>query len=276
MRAFFLRLFVAMLVLAGTVGPAAAQTIWTRPYEPTQVGVEVFAPQFENDDVAVASGAAYLTATYSLNDNLELVGELPAARYVADTDAGRVSESTLGNPYLGLGLSSASIPLLVELGARLPLASDNLAATTGSLTDVGRTDAFTPDETLLSLFLNYRFPLFGRQTSLRLRPGLTYAEFPRTNADGTDGTEQDLRFNYHAQLWREGDTVLLGLALTGRAVLTTPGTFGTNSIHHLNASAILDFETVQPGLVVGLSLDNVVRDTAPLFFGLTLSTSLVR
>ena len=256
------------ILWAALAGPAAAQTVWTRPYQNNQISVEAITPAFKDDAIAWTSGAAYLSGTFSLNENVELVGELPVARI----DSGGVTESVIGNPYVGVGLSGTRTPFLFELGARLPLLDDpGPAAGAGSFTDVARTRAFQPDETVLSALANWRFEI-DRATSLRVRAGGVYAAFPNV-VNGRQRTERDVRLTYNAQLWHEGNRTTLGLTFAGKGTLTAPGSYGQKSRHWFAGTVIGNFDVVRPGLLVGVSVDSEVRDVAALFFGLTLSTT---
>lgn len=268
-----MRALLALLFFCLMVWPAEAQTIWSRPYEPDQIAVEAMVPDLP-DEADFPSGAAYLTGTRSLSNTVEFVGELPVARYLPSPDVNSTPTTSLGNPYLGLGFSSTSIPFMLEVGARLPVASSSPALSIGNATDVGRTRAFSWKELSLSSLTNVRARV-GRQTSLRLRSGVSYASFSRLDETGTEETEQDWRLLYSAQLWREGDNLILGLGFTGRGVLTAPGTYRAKSRHHLVTSVMGNWNTVQPGFLIGLSLRDVSDDPSFLF-GLTLSLSYAR
>ena len=270
MRVLLLR-GAALLLLLGMAGPAHGQTLWTRPYEPNQVALEWVVPTFEDAQVDALTSAAFLTATHSLTNNVELVGELPVAYYSADTNAGARSTSALGNPYVGVGLSSTATPFLFELGVRLPAAPDNKAAGAGTVANVGRGTAFRHDAFTASGLLNWRFA-FGRRTSLRIRTGGDFSVYP----DSSDATVRDLRLRYSAQLWRQGNPVLVGLTSTGRVSFRHGDAFAANTRHSLAGSVMLDYDAVQPGLLVGIALDEDTRDVAAFFIGLTLSTSYRR
>ncbi len=262
---------LAFLLLFGFLfaSPVEAQTIWSRPYEPNQIAVEAIVPD-PPDDASVLSGATFFTGTLSLNDNVELSGELPVARYGAATND-VTSTTATGNPYVGLGLSSTRIPLLFRIGARFPTAPSNTATRLGQTADAGRTSAFKPDEFVLSGLLNGRFQI-GRHSTLRLRTGLGYASAPAPQQAGQSRT-QDWRLYYDAQVWREGERLVTGFSVTGRATLTSPQTTQNRAA----LSVMTNWRLVQPGLITGTSLNTLIEDGefAP-FVGLTLSVTYLR
>lgn len=253
-----------VVLLFGLAAPVAAgQTIWSRPYEPNQIAVEAIAPT----PLTEVSGAAFFTGTHSFTDHVELVAELPIARSAASG-----SSTALGNPYVGLGLSSTSAPVLVEVGLRLPVASSAPALHSGAAADVGRTRAFRSDEVSLSALFNGRLPT-GRSSTLRLRAGATYASFSPSDTTA-QRTEQDWRFQYSLQYWHEEEALVFGLSLTGQTLLTGPGDDTAKNRHYLVGSIMGNGNTVQPGLLGGLSLENL--GDATLLVGLTLSVSYGR
>jgi hypothetical protein len=262
-----MRLFVATAALLCLLSPPAqAQTLWSRPYEPNQIALEAIAP--DADDASLMSGATFLTATASLNENIELLTELPLARFQPSSGGG--SSTAVGNPFLGLGLSSTRLPLLLQVGARVPAAPANPATRIGNAADFGRTRAFNEDEFVLSGLANGRYEI-SRQSTLRLRSGLAYTSRPA--ADTPDSRDRDWSLHYDAQIWREGDLLITGLSFTGRSLLTSPGT----SEHHLSLSLMGNWNYVQPGLLAGTSLNDLVQDGrfSP-HAGLTLSISYGR
>ncbi len=264
-----MRFLFATLLLLSLLAPAVqAQTIWSRPYAPNQVAIETLVPDTPAD-AGPGSGATFVTGTVSLSDNVEFAGELPIAR--AGGENGVSSSTALGNPYLGLGLSSTTLPVLVEVGTRLPVASSQRAGRVGQGADMGRTAAFRRDEFSLSVLANGRFAL-GRYTSVRLRTGGSFASFPASTSP-SDSNETAWRLQYDAQLWREGDRLITGLSFTGRAVVSSP----RRTRHHVALSLMANWTRVQPGLVVGTSVNDLVQDGAfSPFAGLTLSVSYGR
>jgi len=263
-------MFCAMVFLSTVFSTeAVAQTQFTRPYLPSVVSVEVVRPAFEDETLSADTGALFVTGSYTLNENVEIVGELPVARAGGDEVE---TTTTIGNPLIGFAFSSTRLPLLVEVGGRLPVADDNLAAELGRTADYGRGSAFLHDERQLYLLGNTRFQ-FGRKTSIRVRGGLVYSVFQNV-VEGAQRTEKDLRLRYSAQAWREGDWLTLGFMFNGRGTTTAPGGYGGKSTHHVAGTAIIDIGKIAPGITVGLPLDGSARDVAPFILGLSIDVRL--
>lgn len=258
------RVSLVVVLLALTVVSARGQSLWPRPYQTNQVAVEWVVPTFDDGDVRPVTSAAFLNVSYALTRRVTVVGELPAAYYMATAGDSTITTSALGNPYIGVGLSPTSLPFLLELGVRVPIGPDNRAAFAGAVADVGRSNAFRHGERSASAFANWRWPLATR-TSLRLRGGAVLGQ----HADSTGQDQWDTRLRYGAQLWREGDPLLVGLTAGGRADLSASGAL----THQIAASVMLDLHPVQPGLLVGMWLDGEVQDVASFFFGITISSS---
>jgi len=258
MRTIPFLLLIGLLVL-----PTRGQTILSKPYEPNQLSVEAISPDAQ--DASILSGATFLTATVSVTSNISLSGELPLARFDATADGGP-SNTAMGNPYVGLGFNSTRLPILLELGARIPAAPSNAAARLGQFADIGRVPAFQPNEFSLSGLLNRRFSV-GRNSSVRLRSGLSYASSPNPN-----GRDRDWRMLYEAQLWREGNRLITGFSFAGRTPLTD-----RSSQHHAVLSIMGNWRPVQPGIMAGVALNDLFEDgTFSPFAGLTLSITPLR
>ncbi len=259
------RLLLLGILLGSLCAPVQAQTVWSRPYEPNQITIEALAPELPGEDPAFPSGATFLTATRSLNDNLELSVELPLARYAA----GGASATAVGNPYVGLGLSSTRRPLLLEVGLRIPVVPSNQALRAGQRADLGRTAAFRDEAVSVSGLLNTRLSL-GRHTTLRLRAGLTYGS---VSADSSAGRSGAWNLPYGAQLWRTGDALIAGLSVVGRPAITDAAD-GRGSAHHAVVSLMLNGARLQPGVLLGTGLDPLVQGGNVAWVGgLTLSVS---
>lgn len=255
-------LTIFLLGLSGT--DAAAQATWLRPYETNRVSLETVAPSLLTGRESGVAGGAFLSGTYLLTDRVEVAAEIPVAHSVGSD----VSASpTMGNPYVGVGLSGISTPVLLEIGARVPVVSSAPPLRTAATADVGRTQAFRPNEVSVSGLLSGRTRVGGVST-LRLQAGAAYGSFAAT--DTTDQrTEQDWRARYSLQYWYEGRPFVLGLGVGGETRISGSERFADKNRHYVVGSAIFDHPVAQPGLLVGLSLDEF-SDTA-LLIGVTLA-----
>lgn len=265
---FLIAVIIGLMVIP--VDGASGQTPFTRPYLPSVVSVEAVRPAYENDAVGATTGALFLSGSYTLNENTELVAELPLAHASGD---GVASSTAIGNPLIGLALSSTRIPLLVELGGRVPLADGSLAAELGQAADYGRGASFLENESQAYLLGNTRITL-GEKLSMRLRGGLAFGAFEEDNAAGTAVTQQDFRLRYAVQFWREGDWLIGGLSFTGRGTLTAPGPYDQKSRHHMALTFLLDTGKIAPGITLGVPLNGPDRDVAPFVFGASLEMRL--
>jgi hypothetical protein len=262
MRALVLASLLSLFSL-----PVQAQTLWSRPYEPNQLTVEAIVPDAATEG-DFPSGVTFVTGTASLSDNIELTAELPFARYRPSAE-GAGTTTALGNPFVGLGLSSTTVPFLFEVGARIPAAPSNEAARIGGAADVGRTPAFGPDEFSLSALVNGRLEV-NRFSTARFRTGFEFSSRPDPSAPDRI---QKWRLRYDVQLWREGERFITGFTFTGRTRLSRAGT----SQHHASFSIMPNWNVVQPGLLAGTSLDDLFGDGRWVpFVGLTLSVSYGR
>ena len=259
--------FLIAILLGTLCTPAAGQTVFSRPYEPNQIALEALVPEFPNDDPSFPTGATFLTATRSLSKQVELAVELPLARYAR----GNTSTSAVGNPYVGLGLSSTERPFLIELGVRIPAVPTNEAAPVGQRADAGRTAAFRDETVSFSGLLNGRFSL-GRYSSLRLRAGVTYTSI-KTD---TSGTTSHWEVPYSAQIWWDGDPLLTSLSIVGRPSFKDAPDNST-ALHRAVLSVMLNGKRVQPGLMLGTGLNPLFTDGEfVLIGGVTLSISYDR
>ena len=248
---------------------ASAQTIWTPIEHRLSVNVEALHPRFKLDQDAEASalsGAVFLTGTIPVAAHGMLVIELPFARSSIAVAGESSSNSSLGNPYVGLQVSAgtASRGFVGELGIRPPVVGDNdaEAGTTGVFTDLDRQEAFINNLTAFSGAANVYAR--GGHTMGRLRLGLTEQFL------GQDVVDYETILNYGALGSVDVDRLRVGAALTGRYLLTESGSFGDRSFHHAAASVSVLFDQLRPGLFVRVPFDEDIRDLVSSTFGITL------
>lgn len=256
---------VLTVFLIGLAGPEVlAQTIWSRPYETNQIALDAIAPSFLTGQTPGFSGGAFLSGTYLVTDRIEVAAELPVAYSIGEDT---ISSPMVGNPYVGVGLSGLSVPFLLEIGARLPVASLPSPVQAAATADAGRVPAFRPNEFSLSGLMSGRMKI-GKASTLRLRAGPAYGSFAATDTTN-QRTEKEWRAHYSLQYWHEGQPFVLGLGVVGETRLSGSERFTSKSRHHVVGSVIFDHSVAQPGLLFGLELDGV--SDAALLAGLTLA-----
>ena len=265
----------ALLFALATAQVGAAQSLWTKPYEPNQIGLELLQPALDtepNEELSFLTGAGAVWGSYLLNDRTTLTAAVPFAHYRAEIgNDNPVSQSTsvLGNPYVGLGFSSTRVPFLVELGTRLPVVSERNAATfAGRATDLDHSEIFSPHLFSTQLLLNPRWEL-SRTASVRLRGGPLVTIPTQDNSDTTE-----LFARYSAQSWVEGDRYIVGLGVTGRTLVTEGGGFDNRTTHQAGGTLIFNFPSVQPGVLLRVPINGPESDAVGLIVGVTLTASL--
>ena len=271
------RFLVAAAWLALALVPASrAQSLWSTPYVPNQITLEVLQPTLQSaptEDISLLTGASTLWGSYLLTDRTTVVVGMPVARYRSTLESEPstdVAETQIGNPYVGVGMSSTRVPLLVELGVRLPLAPDASATTrAGQATDLVHREAFTPNLFSAQIIANARWN-WTRRFGLRFRSGPLLTT-PTQDAPGT--TEVYAR--YGVQAWQEGDRIVAGVGLMGRALLSERGgSFGNRTTHQATGTLIWNLPSVQPGLLLRLPINDPSGTDVDVVVGLTLSVAL--
>jgi hypothetical protein len=132
---------VAILPLA-----AGGQSIWLPPQHGSSVTLEGMKPNYtKGDNVKFASSAWYLSGRYQATPSLAVAGELPISYF--GVDQGSLSETAVGNPYIGIVLDGDNSPVVAEGGIRLPVTDEDKfnAIVNGWCADVDRWTAFYPD-----------------------------------------------------------------------------------------------------------------------------------
>ena len=249
---------------------APGQSLWTKPYESDRVTLETLQPALEtaeDEDVDFVTSAHFLSGSFLFTPQSAVVVDVPFAHYSATVSGDGQTDSIIGNPYLGLEVSTQRRPLLLEAGVRLPVVSDASAATNvGTGADFDRREAFDADRFAAHLIGNARIATED-DFSFRLRGG------PLLSVDTEGDDRADVIALYSLQAWFEGNRFILGGGLTARTNTTGDGSFGERSAFHGSLSVIYDGARLQPGLLIKTPFSASVRDIAPLTIGLSLSTS---
>jgi len=248
---------------------ADAQSWWIDDRS-DNVGLEVLRPMVGEGHVAIASFVVFASGRVSVRDGIEVVGELPFSRVDFD-DAPDGASSAIGNPYLGVSLRAGRNGR-VELGGRIPLASDGDDADLGSfyglVASLDRYEAFFPEvATLIGVGSWACSPMRGVSVVPRL--GASYV------MDTSDRDQDGEAFALYAlQAWAEGN-FRVGIGVTGRAILTEDQLdFGERTFHQIGLTVDAPFGAFRPGLHVRFPLDDDASGMLDGVLGLHLQYAL--
>jgi hypothetical protein len=291
---------LALFLLGGAAAlPAVAQPTWT---EGTAGGPQVSLgwtkPSFESGgELAGEVGTSLLTSRlllsgqYPISAHARLVADLPISRFgIDDEDAGEAdgtSSTESGNPYLGVHAqfgdgSPSAEGWAAGGGVRLPLAStpddldtqglvDALALQTGSISDLGRVEAFGP-ETFTTRGYGEYTARSDEGLAGRLRTGLSLL----VPTEDTGRRENVVLFDYGGRAWYDGDPLRVGVGLGGRTNLNADEeeSFGERSIYFLGAALQAQFDRVWPGLTLRVPLSEEPSEVLDYALGLSLTVTL--
>ena len=251
--------------------PASAQSVWLDREHRPSVLAEVLFPSFDESSTNFPTWTWFLTGKLPAGPTGAVVLELPYAHGDFGEEPFNVSEGAVGNPYLGYEYRPHPSGLLLEAGARLPLASDNKLAPfiTGFFSDLDREEAFVPDIVPVRLGLHYHHAPSGATPvswDLRLVPSV-WIETDNTLID-----ETEVFFGYGGTLRYEGEDVRLGGGLAGRWNASANGAdFGQASNHQLDLEADFLRGKIRPGVQLKLPLDEGLTDVLQTSWGFTLT-----
>jgi len=278
--AAFALLAVLCVGVSADADTAAAQSLWmARDGNPTLM-LEVLQPSLEGFNSEVFSAAFFLSGRVAVSPRVSAVGEIPFARHRSLYQvfyAEELSNTTIGNPYVGLEFQLGSGPAFLEFGARPQLVADNenFATLTGRSSDLSRWEAFDDDAASILMAFNVR-EVTASKIAFRLRAGTSVVV-------GTSG-DDIVYANYSFQIGYQGSKVRLGAAMTGRSQLTQSlgfsydplfDVFGHTNLGQRSTSQFelhTDFLSghIRPGLDLHLPLDPM-GDFVPVVLGANIS-----
>lgn len=285
---------LALFLLGGAAAlPAVAQPTWTEgTVGGPQVSLDWTKPSPESGgELAGEVGTSLLTSRlllsgqYPISAHARLVADLPISRFgIDDEDAGEadgVSSTKIGNPYLGAHARFGD-GLAAGGGVRLPLAStpddldvqsivDALALQAGSISDLGRVEAFGP-ETFTARGYGEYTARSDAGLAGRLRTGLSLL----VPTEDTDTQENVVLFDYGGRAWYDGDPLRVGVGLGGRTNLNADEeeSFGERSIYFLGAALQAQFDRVRPGLTLRMPLSEEPSEVLDYALGVSLTVTL--
>ena len=270
------RILIIVCVLAMVVcnvSVSVSQPIWLSREGDRVITWEFLKPNFSGDDrTSFLTSANFLSCRVRVQ-KIAVVADIPFAHYGLDVEGADVGDDAIGNPYIGVELSSGE-NFFVELGARLPLAPDdnsdeNIAVLVGILTDyVDRVEAFAVDAIPIVGAVNYlyRNPS-GLGFRLRGGPSLLMATGERNEAEAY--------ILYSAQLGYFGPVVNFSGGLSGRWWVTSDlDGFGEQTLHQFVFALGFTPGVVQPSVNIRLPLDQDFSDMLDWVLGVNLAFNL--
>ena len=233
-----------------------AQSLWLDCHQHPALALEVIKPNFSDEtflnNTTFPTAMLFLSLRYPITASTAVVTELPFAHGGVEFTLGsngdeRISESALGNPYLGLEVGGRNSSFFAEIGARAPVTRiDNLGGFIAALAEIAdRPEAFVPEYLPLIALANFRYRRPGG-FALRLRGG---PSFWINTEKGEDDDATEWFVLYSAQVGYETETAGVQLGASGRWFLTTEDDgFGENTVHEFGMAASLGLGRVWPGL----------------------------
>lgn len=264
------------LLFAFGMTPVQGQSIWTDPGEAprSEISLEWLRPNLgsgPNTDIDFLTGGYFLQGQFAISEGAEIVVDIPFAHFGS---SGTESSTKIGNPYVGAQLFSTSRTLSFNLGLRLPIADQDGfgfsdALTVGSFSDLDRFSAFAADTLPVELVGNYNSRISGTDFFFRGRLGPEVLIFT-----GDGGGDTDLFMSYGFQGWHRAGLLDVGAGFTGRWLATEDGSFGGNSVHQFGITLQGNFESVRPGLLVRVPMDEELSAVYNYVFGLSVGVPL--
>ena len=250
-------------------GQARSQSLWLERDHVTTIRVEAHHVDVQGTDEKLVTGVAFIDVRHELSSKASIVGELPYARYETSAEEfvpEGISESSIGNPYLGVEITGDDSPFFGEIGVRAPVMSDQdfAAVFTGVFSDLSRSFAFFPNTVPISAILNLRTPS-DSEIRARLRFGPTIA-IPTES-----GPETELYGVYAWQIGYEGRSVRVASAISGWVLLTEDfGNLGSRALTQFEFHADFGAARVRPGVEVRVPFSFASNFTSSVV-GLSLS-----
>jgi len=268
-RGRILIIVCVLAIVACDVSVSVSQPIWLSREGDRVITWEFLKPNFAGDDhTSFLTSANFLSCRVRVQ-KIAVVAEIPFAHYGLDVEDSDEGDDAIGNPYIGVELSSGE-NFFVELGARLPLApDDNAAVLLGVLTDyVDRAEAFAVDAIPIVGAVNY---LYRNPSGLgfRLRGG------PSVLMATGDRNEAEAFILYSAQVGYFGPVVNFSGGLSGRWWLTSElDSFGEETLHQFVFALGFTPGVVQPSVNIRLPLDEDLSDMFDWVLGVNLAFNL--
>jgi len=253
--------FFTLFIITSTAPASVYGQIWTdyNEHDPGIIAVEVMIPSFDNAlNVEAPSSALELYARFPVAENISLIASLPISHYEATGSflGGDVSETALGNPYLGARFGSErSGDFNFEFGARVPVASVNdTGLLTGQLIENHVLGRFLTETVTLTGMVRYQR---DQESGIVLRAG----GGPDVWIPTEGGPATELVITYYGQILYRSEALTVGAGFTGLTLITDADlSYGDRTLNDLGVMLSYDSGGFRIGGHLKVPLDDEVND----------------
>jgi hypothetical protein len=304
-----LRFLFVLTALALPSGVAHAQRYWHDDQGRDVVRIDLWLPLLR-DTVPFRghrffTGAVVPSTSIRVGEGIRFEADLPIMRSGGCVGASgavircttpstsKQSSFRIGNPYLGVRIGDDAKTISGTLGARLPIGQNpkdaigQLAVAAAAGSNYDDFEAFMPNiMTFRGMLEVHRLSKKGFLFGVRGGPSL------QISTSGDPQKDSETSFDYGARMGYEGSQVQLGLALSGRYLLTAPRvgaclpvlldklgnvipcdpkSFDNRTDHHLSGTMELRTGRVRPRATLRVPLDKSRSKTSGAVVGFGVS-----
>lgn len=269
---------IVVLILLLTFGihsKSEAQSVWVDKDESkSAVGIELMIPSLTDEfSTEFPTSVFVLYGSFWASDQIRIDVDLPVSHVSAGD--GDLSETDIGNPYVGVGFMNADKEVAVDIGIRLPFAPNsdvsnpnaNVGLFTGALIENYNIGKFAPETFSITSQVKYRY---RNASGLILKVGGgPDVIFPPDDADA------EFLLNYYGQLLYKSEDLRIGAGFTGLLIVSEEDlSFGDRTIHDLGILSAYDFGAMEAGAYLRVPLDEDIGDQLNFVLGLNLLFTL--
>ncbi len=252
-----------------------AQSVWVDKDErASAIGLELMIPSLADEfSTEFPTSAFVVYGRIWASEVIRIDVDLPVSHVSAGD--GDLSETDIGNPYVGVGFINSENEVFFDIGIRLPLAPNlsvsnpnaSIGLFTGLLVENYNLGKYAPETFSISSQVKYRYQ---NSSGLIVKVGGgPDVIFPPDDAD------TEFFLNYHTQLLYGSQDIRIGAGFTGVLIVTENNvSFGDRTIHELGITSAYDFGSVEAGAYLRVPLDESINDQLNLVLGLNLFIAL--
>lgn len=266
---------LVLLFVLGLQLNSKAQSVWVDKDErASAVGIELMIPSLADGYTTDFPTSAFvLYGRFWASEAIRIDVDLPVSH--VSVSEGDISETDIGNPYVGVGFLNSENEVSFDIGIRLPLAPNystsnpnaNAGLFTGVLVENYNLGKYAPETFSITTQAKYRYQ---NSSGLIVKVGGgPDVIFPPDDADA------ELFLNYHTQLLYGSDDFRIGAGFTGVLIISEKDmSFGDRTIHELGILSAYDFGSVETGAYLRVPLDDDINDQLNFVLGLNVLLTL--